>query len=133
MLAVLRHDQRLADMAGGNGVGESTVRRWVKEVVRLLAARSTHLDRALKKIARSGGVVVLLDGTLIRTHRRTEKDDRKNYSPIWPKEFFLYGHPALRMRARRCAPGTRPQVCTFCCEIRIRRLDEYVWARQVVE
>ncbi|CAL9329123.1 transposase family protein [Streptomyces sp. enrichment culture] len=80
VLAVLRHDQRLADMAGGNGVEESTVRRWVKEVVKLLAARSPRLDRALKKIARSGGVVVLLDGTLIRTHRRTGKDDRKNYS-----------------------------------------------------
>jgi hypothetical protein len=80
VLAVLRHDQRLADMAGGNGVGESTVRRWVKEVVKLLAARSPRLDRALKKIARSGGVVVLLDGTLIRTHRRTGKGDRKNYS-----------------------------------------------------
>jgi len=80
VLAVLRHDQRPADMAGGNGVGESTVRRWVKEVVKLLAARAPRLDRALKKIARSGGVVVLLDGTLIRTHRRTGKDDRKNYS-----------------------------------------------------
>ncbi|MGW1365397.1 transposase family protein [Streptomyces chartreusis] len=80
VLAVLRHDQRLADMAGGNGVGESTVRRWVKEVVKLLAARSPRLDRALKKIARSGEVVVLLDGTLIRTRRRTGKDDRKNYS-----------------------------------------------------
>lgn len=80
VLAVLRHDQRLADMAGGNGVGESTVRRWVKEVVKLLAARAPRLDRALKNIARSGGVVVLLDGTLIRTHRRTGKDDRKNYS-----------------------------------------------------
>ncbi|KOV80983.1 transposase [Streptomyces sp. NRRL WC-3618] len=80
VLAVLRHDQRLADMAGVGGVGESTVRRWVKEVVKLLAARSPRLDRALKKTARSGGVVVLLDGTLIRTHRRTGKDDRKNYS-----------------------------------------------------
>ena len=27
VLAVLRHDQRLADMAGGNNVSESTVRR----------------------------------------------------------------------------------------------------------
>jgi hypothetical protein len=80
VLAVLRHDQRLSDMAGGNDVGESTVRRWVKEVVKLLAALAPRLDRACKKIARSGGVVVLLDGTLIRTHRRTGKDDRKNYS-----------------------------------------------------
>ncbi|MFE7519595.1 transposase family protein [Streptomyces halstedii] len=80
VLAVLRHDQRLADMVDGNQVGESTVRRWVKEVVKLLAARAPRLDRALKKTARGGGVVVLLDGTLIRTHRRTGKDDRKNYS-----------------------------------------------------
>ncbi|GAA3910062.1 transposase family protein [Streptomyces lannensis] len=77
VLAVLSHDQRLADMAGGNGVGESTVRRWVKELVTLLATRDPRLDRALKKIARGGGV---LDGTLIRTHRRTGRDDRKNYS-----------------------------------------------------
>ena len=48
--------------------------------MKLLAARSPRLDRALKKIARGGGVVVLLDGTLIRTHRRTGKDDQKNYS-----------------------------------------------------
>ncbi|MFD6311010.1 hypothetical protein [Streptomyces nigra] len=26
---MLRHDQRLADMAGGNDVSESTVRRWL--------------------------------------------------------------------------------------------------------
>lgn len=80
VLAVLRHDQRLADMAGGNAVSASTVRRWVMEVIRLLSARAPRLDRALKKIARAGGVVVLLDGTLIRTRRRTGKDNRKNYS-----------------------------------------------------
>ena len=34
VLAVLRHDQRLADMAGGNAVSASTVRRWVMEVIR---------------------------------------------------------------------------------------------------
>ncbi|RZB19515.1 IS5/IS1182 family transposase [Streptomyces sp. F001] len=80
VLAVLRHDQRLADMAGGNNVSASTVRRWLQEVVELLAARAPRLDRALKKIARIGGVVVLLDGTLVRTRRRTGTDDRKNYS-----------------------------------------------------
>ena len=80
MLAVLRHDQRLADMAGGNSVSAATVRRWVLEVLDLLAARAPGLDRALKKIARRGGVVVLLDGTLVRTRRRTGADNRKNYS-----------------------------------------------------
>ncbi|WP_159049524.1 hypothetical protein [Streptomyces sp. NRRL WC-3618] len=62
VLAVLRHDQSLADMAGGNAVSASTVRRWVQEVLRLLATRAPRLDRALKKIAQRGGVVVLLDG-----------------------------------------------------------------------
>ncbi len=80
VLAVLRHDQRLSDMAGGNQVSASTVRRWVTEVLRLLAARAPRLDRALKKIAKKGGVVVLLDGTLVRTRRRTGTDNRKNYS-----------------------------------------------------
>ncbi|MEU9283089.1 transposase family protein [Streptomyces sp. NPDC048341] len=80
VLAVLRHDQRLADMAGGNNISASTVRRWVLEVLGLLAGRAPRLDRALKKIARNGGVVVLLDGTLIRTRRRTGKENRKNFS-----------------------------------------------------
>ena len=77
MLAVLRHDQRLADMAGGNSVSAATVRRWVLEVLDLLAARAPGLDRALKKIARRGGVVVLLDGTLVRTRRRTGAGNTK--------------------------------------------------------
>ncbi|XIE81632.1 transposase family protein [Streptomyces sp. SBR177] len=80
VLAVLRHDQRLADMAGGNNVSESTVRRWRDELIGLLAAQAPRLDRALKKVARQGGEVVLIDGTLIRTRRRTGKADRRNYS-----------------------------------------------------
>lgn len=39
-----------------------------------------RLDRALKKIARMGGGIVLLDGSAIRTRRRTGKENRKNYS-----------------------------------------------------
>ncbi|MGW0563156.1 hypothetical protein ACWDZ4_21680 [Streptomyces sp. NPDC003016] len=39
-----------------------------------------RLDRALKKVARQGGEVVLIDGTLIPTQRRTGKADRRNYS-----------------------------------------------------
>ncbi|MFG1710708.1 hypothetical protein ACFLIM_46855 [Nonomuraea sp. M3C6] len=45
VLAVLRHDQRLADMAGDNGIAESTVRRWRDEMIRLLAVRAPRLDR----------------------------------------------------------------------------------------
>jgi DDE superfamily endonuclease len=80
VLAVLRCDQRPGDLAGGNGVHRTTVTRWVREVVGLLAARAPRLDRALKKIARKGGGVVLLDGSVIRTRRRTGAENRKNYS-----------------------------------------------------
>ena len=80
VLAMLRHDQRLLDLAGGNGVPESTLRRWRDEMIGLLAARAPRLDRALRKIAKRGGEVVLIDGTLIPTLRRTGADDRPNYS-----------------------------------------------------
>jgi hypothetical protein len=73
VLAVLRHDQRLADLAGGNDVSPSTVRRWVWEVIGLLAARAPRLQRALNKISVCGGDVVLMDGTLVRTRRRGGK------------------------------------------------------------
>ncbi|WP_405522466.1 hypothetical protein OG426_04740 [Streptomyces canus] len=43
VLAVLRHDQRIADMAGGNAVGDTTVRRWRDELISLLAARAPRL------------------------------------------------------------------------------------------
>ncbi|QEU74112.1 IS5/IS1182 family transposase [Streptomyces nitrosporeus] len=80
VLAVLRHDQRLADLAGGNNVSASTVRRWRDELISLLAAQAPRLDRALKKIAKRGGEVVLIDGTFIPTQRRTGKANRRNYS-----------------------------------------------------
>jgi hypothetical protein len=80
VLAILRHDQRLLDLAGGNDVPESTLRRWRDEMISLLAARAPRLDRALRKTARRGGEVVLIDGTLIPTQRRTGKANRPNYS-----------------------------------------------------
>ncbi|WP_411146728.1 hypothetical protein [Streptomyces sp. x-80] len=80
VLAHLRNDEWLADLAGGAGVSASTVRRWVLEVTGLLAARSPRLDRALAKVAWEGGCVVLLDGTLVRTRRRSGQGNRKNYS-----------------------------------------------------
>ncbi|MEJ1202186.1 MULTISPECIES: hypothetical protein [unclassified Streptomyces] len=80
VLAVLRHYQRQADMAGGNNVSESTVRRRRGELIGLLATQAPRLDRALKRVAKQGGEVVLIDGTLIRTQRRTGKAARRNYS-----------------------------------------------------
>ncbi|WP_406430679.1 hypothetical protein OHB00_02325 [Streptomyces sp. NBC_00631] len=52
----------------------------MREAVGLLAGRAPRLDRALKKIARSGGGVVLLDGSLIRTRRRTGTENREDCS-----------------------------------------------------
>ncbi|WP_216725847.1 hypothetical protein [Streptomyces sp. NRRL S-31] len=51
VLAVLRHDQRLADLAGGNHISATTVRPWGPELIELLAARVQRLERALKKSA----------------------------------------------------------------------------------
>ncbi len=80
VLAVLRHDPRLADLGGGMSVSASTVRRWVLEVIALLAARAARLGRVLRRLVARGGAVVLVDGTLIRTRRRTGRANRANYS-----------------------------------------------------
>ncbi|MFB7531449.1 transposase family protein [Streptomyces sp. NPDC056178] len=61
-------------------MSESTVRRWRDEVITLLAAQAPRLGRALKKVAKRGGEVVLIDGTLIRARRRAGKADRRNCS-----------------------------------------------------
>ncbi|MFI8075260.1 hypothetical protein ACIF85_41835 [Streptomyces sp. NPDC086033] len=58
VLAVPRHDQRLADTVGGNKVSESTVRRRRDELITLLAVQAPRLDRALKKVAKQGSEVV---------------------------------------------------------------------------
>ncbi len=80
VLAMLRHDQQALDLAGGNRVSETTLRRWRDEIIAMLAARAPRLDRALRKIANRGGEVVLIDGTLIPTRRRTGRANRPNYS-----------------------------------------------------
>lgn len=56
------------------------MRPWRDELIGLLAAQAPRLDRALKKIAKRGEEVVLIDGTLIATQRRTGKANRRNYS-----------------------------------------------------
>ena len=90
VLGVLRHDQRLSDMGGGNDVSASTVRRWVLEVVDGLAARAARLDRVLAKVKRAGQEVVLLDGTLVPTRRRTGTQNRRNYSGKHKRHGLLF-------------------------------------------
>lgn len=90
VLATLRHDHRLADMAGGNGVSASTISRWTWEIIGLLAARAPRLDRALAAIKKAGGEAALLDGTLIPTRRRGGTANRKNYNGKHKKHGLLF-------------------------------------------
>lgn len=90
VLATLRHDHRLADMAGGNSVSASTIDRWTWEIIGLLAARAPRLDRALARIKKDGGEAVLLDGTLIPTRRRTGTANRRNYNGKHKKHGLLF-------------------------------------------
>jgi hypothetical protein len=90
VLATLRHDHRLADMAGGNSVSASTIDRWTWEIIGLLAARAPRLDRALARINREGGEAVLLDGTLIPARRRSGTANRKNYNGKHKKHGLLF-------------------------------------------
>ncbi len=90
VLATLRHDHRLAGMAGGNGVSASTISRWTWEIIGLLAARAPRPDRALAAITRQGGDAVLLDGTLISTCRRSGTANRSNYNGKHKKHGLLF-------------------------------------------
>ena len=90
VLATLRHDHRLAGMAGGNGVSASTIHRWTWEIIGLLATRAPRLDRALAAITRQGGEVVLLDGTLIPARRRPGAANRKNYNGKHKRHGLLF-------------------------------------------
>ncbi len=80
VLAALRCDQRLADLAGAHAVSRTTVDRWLKETLTLLAAKAERLQRALRKIVRKGGCLVLIDGTLVRTRRRSGREKKSFYS-----------------------------------------------------
>lgn len=79
VLGHLRHDQRLADLAGGNNISAATVRRWTHQVLAGLAARAARLQRALKT-ARTRWEYVLLDTTLIRSTRRHGRTGKRTYN-----------------------------------------------------
>ncbi|MEU7515949.1 transposase family protein [Streptomyces sp. NPDC042898] len=79
-LAALRHDQRLADLAGAVDVSRTTLDLWLKETIDLLVAKAPRLERVLAKIACEGGSVVLLDGSLIPTQRRAGLPIRRRWS-----------------------------------------------------
>jgi hypothetical protein len=77
VLAVLRHDQRPADLAAAYGVSHHSVRRWVKQTITVLAATAPRLDRVLAAAARDPGTpVLLLDGTCLPVHRPVRHEKR---------------------------------------------------------
>lgn len=80
VLAHLRHDQRLRDLAGANQISAATLHRWTQQALAVLAARMPRLPRALATAVRAGHQYVLLDATLIRTRRRNGPRKRKDYN-----------------------------------------------------
>ena len=78
VLACLRKGETFADLAAGFGVGTTTAWRYVGETVRLLAARSPRLRKAVRDAKKKGYAYVVVDGTLIAIDRVAA--DRPFYS-----------------------------------------------------
>ncbi|CAA9433667.1 MAG: hypothetical protein AVDCRST_MAG66-3464 [uncultured Pseudonocardia sp.] len=80
VLAYLRKGETYADLAGGFGIGTSTVYRYIREAINLLAATAPTLAQAIEVAARKA--FVILDGTLLRINRvgMSSGRDRPYYS-----------------------------------------------------
>lgn len=78
VLAVLRHNQRPADLAAANGISRDTVDRWVRQTITTLARIAARLDRVLDHAQRDNTQVLLLDGTCLPTEI-TAGGGRRNY------------------------------------------------------
>ncbi|MCY7341088.1 MAG: transposase family protein [Pseudonocardia sp.] len=80
VVAYLRKGETYTDLAGGFGIGTSTVYRYLREAIALLAATAPTLAQAIEIAARKA--FVILDGTLLRIDRvgMTGGRDRPYYS-----------------------------------------------------
>jgi hypothetical protein len=67
VVAYLRKGETYADLAGGFAIGTTTVFRYIREALDLLAAMAPTLAQAIE-VAR-GKAYVILDGTLLRIDR----------------------------------------------------------------
>jgi hypothetical protein len=67
VVAYLRKGETYADLAGGFRVGTSTVYRYLREAIELLAAMAPTLAEAMD--VATGKAFVILDGTLLRIDR----------------------------------------------------------------
>jgi DDE superfamily endonuclease/Helix-turn-helix of DDE superfamily endonuclease len=80
VIAYLRKGETYAELACGFTIGTSTVYRYVREALRLLAAMAPTLEQAIAVAARKA--FVILDGTLLHIDRvgMTGNRDRPYYS-----------------------------------------------------
>lgn len=80
VLAHLRKGETYADLAIGFDIGTTTVYRYLREALDMLAAMAPTLEQAIE-VARSKAYVIL-DGSLLRIDRvsMTAKQDRPYYS-----------------------------------------------------
>jgi hypothetical protein len=145
VLAALRHDQRPADLAAANGISATTVRRWIVQVITVLAARAPRLSRVLTAAARTGIEVVLLDGTLIPIARPTDRRRRRAHYSGKHKTFGLLvlaitdprgnllwlsaAHPGrtaeiTAARRRRIPAHLRAANLAAFCDLGFTRLDD---------
>jgi hypothetical protein len=69
VLARLRKGESFSQVAAGFELGTATAWRYVTETVALLAARAPKLRAAVRVATRAGLLVVVFDGTLVRTDR----------------------------------------------------------------
>ena len=80
VLAHLRKGETYTDLAVGFGIGTTTVFRYIREALDLLAALAMTLDQAIAVARRKA--FVTLDGTLLRIDRvgMSSRRDRPYYS-----------------------------------------------------
>lgn len=109
-MAYLRKGETYADLACGFEIGTSTVYRYVREALTLLATMAPTLAQAIEVARRKA--FVILDGTLLRIdrvgmasgrragqHRAEELAD--------PAQDPLQSRPGLRARCRSSGPHDR--------------------------
>jgi hypothetical protein len=108
-LAHLRNGDTYRRLAAGFGVGVSTVYRYLREAIDLLATHAIPLERAVYLASRL--IYVILDGTLIPIDRVTE--DRPYYSGKHKRHGMNVQILAdTRVRAAR-AHGIPAALCKF--------------------
>ena len=89
VLAYLRKGETYAELACGFEVGTSTVYRYLREAIELLAAMAPTLEQAIEVACRTA--FVILDGSLLRI-------DRVGMNSGYDRGFYSGKHTAPRRR-----------------------------------